>query len=63
MLQQGKVVVESQSKQDGGGFLVMTPEGRVEWFRTKRSAEKHAMQWFKSNLGDAAAGIGVIEWR
>jgi hypothetical protein len=55
---QGKVVIE----QDGDGWLIMTPDGKVAWVATRKKAEQHAKKWFKSNLkGDI--GVGSIEWR
>jgi hypothetical protein len=63
IVQQGKVVVEKQRAEDGGGFLVMTPDGSIEHRKSRAGAEKHAKGWFKAHVGTDEAGIGIIEWR
>lgn len=59
IVRQGKVVVEP----DGNAFLVMTPDGSIQFARNKKSAEKIARAWFQANLNGSKVGIGEIEWR
>lgn len=63
MKKQGTVVVERQGIMDGGGYLVMTPDGAIGHRATRAGALKLAQAWFKANLNGAKVGIGEIEWR
>jgi hypothetical protein len=61
MVPQGKIVAEP----DGLGWLVSFPDGYVQWFASKRSAENASREFFKKDFRskNASSGIGEIEWR
>lgn len=67
-VRQGKAVVE---EQNAGGFMVMMPDGAVQFAMTKKDAERRLNVWFKRDLErlvkttrtDGLIGIGIIEWR
>ena len=56
---QGKCVVE----KDGRGYLVMFPDGVIEYAPSRDAAEKRCKRWFRENLESTDIGIGEIEWR
>lgn len=59
-VKQGKTVIEL----DDDGFLVMHPDGSVEWSATKAKAERVARNWYQTDLGKGCKiGLGEIEWR
>jgi hypothetical protein len=64
---QGKVVVQPDTARTGKGgktgFLMMFPDGVIEWKPDKASVERAAKSWFKKNLKPSDVGIGKIEWR
>lgn len=58
-VEQGKVVAEESED----GWLVMLPDGSVEFLRSRRAVERHAKKYFEDNLPPQSIGIGTIEWR
>jgi hypothetical protein len=56
---QGKVVAE----RDEGGWLIMLPDGSVEFRNTRSAAEVLAKAWFAKHVSPDAIGVGEIEWR
>lgn len=56
---QGKCVVQP----DGGGFLIMLPDGGIEWVENKKKTEAKCAKWFKANMPASGFGVGEIEWR
>lgn len=56
---QGMIVAE----RDGQGFLMMFPDGKIEFAVDRQTAEKKATKWMQKNLDKEAIGVGKIEWR
>jgi hypothetical protein len=59
----GKYIVEQQLKSDGGGWLLMKPDGGIEWFNSKPQAETHIKKLEGKNLLKEEMRVGSIEWR
>lgn len=51
-----RVVAE---KQDGGGWLVMWPDGNVDWVASKRAV----LAACKARLGTADILVTELDWR
>jgi len=58
--EQGKIIVE---KQEEGDFLMMFPDGRVDFKLNKIDVERAAKYYFQKNCIPENMGIGTIEWR
>jgi hypothetical protein len=58
----GKCVCEAQHEDEGGGWLVMTPDGEVTFGRNRGKAQAICNKYFESHR-TADIGIGTIEWR
>ena len=57
---QGRAIVESDGD---GGFLLMTPDGQVEWAPDRAGALRKLKKWAKADADDEAINALVTEWR
>lgn len=56
---QGKLIAEP----DGDGFLVMFPDGNVQFFHDKPAVEKAAKAFAETHSDPEAINALLIEWR
>ncbi len=58
---QGRAIVENSE----GGFLMMLPDGQVEWAPTREEIERRFRAWARRNRRATGADIGLmeVEWR
>jgi len=56
----GKCVCEAQAK---GGFLIMFPDGTIEFAKSRKQADKKCRDWFAADVDSKGVGVGIIEWR